>query len=215
MAMKTKRKKTPVPCCRDCGSTEDVESGLCATCETENYVWCEVCQGFQNRDGELCRHVFWTDCGYNGAGGYEDDWNHCRESFFRLLDLLAAVPKYSRDGDGWCWSEKETASDLITALERRLARDNFWTFTHGFLLSTPDVDFVEGRTDLHPSTKCLLFANIRGTHFVRWREKSYELYQSAGDGFAWLESLCAEETKQANARTLKWIMDWRFGRVRR
>lgn len=198
--------KKSAAACRDCEGTHDVIDGLCAECEA-NYEWCEVCQKDQSRDHESCRHLFFTSYGVtNGAGASSTDWDDCRKSFFALLDILTDVP---RDGfDGWCWCEYEPAGDLIAAMERRILRDNFWTFIHGFLLSTPDLDFFEGRTDLHPTTTCLSFAHVRGHMLI-----NHPRHDEACDGFGFLETLCAKETKQANARVARWIGEWRMGRV--
>lgn len=69
-------------------------------------VYCTVCADYFP-DDEHCRHVYWTDCGWRGAGAFEDG---SKESF---LALVRAMP------EGF-------ASDLAAAIK---SERGFSTFT--------------------------------------------------------------------------------------
>jgi hypothetical protein len=190
MTPKTKE-RTPKPKCRDCGGTDEVIDGLCAECE-EHCVHCDVCEEWHSTEGDVCRHVFWTDCGWAGAGTYEGGWDAFRGPFWAFLDAMAEVE--SPDLDDY--------PDLVTGIEVELARDAFFTRLEGPMLGTPDLLFYRSRPDLHESVGSLSFARIG----------PYQVPRDDGevaDGFAWLQSLCADDTKEANRRTLGWIGEWR------
>lgn len=202
--------------CRDCSSTEDVIDGLCEEC-SQNYEWCAVCHKDVSRDGNYCRHLSWTDgIGHVGAGTYEGDWDYCRESFHALLDLLAMIPQCAtRDADerGWLgWRDRDdgAADDLVTEIERWLVRDNFWTFLHGSMFGTPDCDFRHERRK--SDGWCPPFAELNSSWVNVWLSECPEKYEAAADGFKWLTTLESQKTKAANARTVRWIMEWRLGR---
>jgi hypothetical protein len=91
-------------CCH-CGKLKsDVIRGYCATCESEQTVWCEVCQERMSQDDE-CRHLVWTDFGYAGAGSNECDYDDCRASFLSLLTATVMahrlLPVLVECRDGW------------------------------------------------------------------------------------------------------------------
>jgi hypothetical protein len=195
---KTKKKRSPRPKCEECGSTKNVINGLCESCE-EDHVWCNVCERWFSTEGETCRHVFWTDCGWYGAGQYEGDWDNSKEPFWAFLDVMAKVVDPCVDD----------YPDLVTGIESEIRKDAFWTRLEGFMLSTPDLLFYRLRPDLprhDGKITCLSFARIRPSQIER--DDS-----AVADGFAWLQSLCADETKAANRRTLIWIREWRKERA--
>lgn len=191
--------------CQFCAGHNDVIGGICEKCADER-VYCGICHSWHSRDGDLCRHVFWSDCGYAGSGSSETSPEDVRDSFFALFELFALAPRDGRDG--WCWSEKEPPGSLVDAILLRLEGRGLWTFTHGFLLSMPDLDLVEQRPDLPAGCGPLAFAHIPGSVFKGWLEQQPEKYAAASDGFGWLQSLEAERTQEANAITAEWARQW-------
>lgn len=83
----SKSKKRKCAYC-DCLTTEPEKTPhgdwCCSTCFCENFEWCGVCQEYQGTD-DPCRHIFWTENGYMGVGGYEHDWPHHKDSFMAVL----------------------------------------------------------------------------------------------------------------------------------
>lgn len=194
--------------CQECGGMDEVIDGMCEECE-QDHVYCDVCKEWHPRDSDKCRHLYWTDCGYSGAGSCDGEWDYCKESFFSLLDLLASIPRDGREGWGWARQTEETC--LVSAMESRIAANNFWTFTHGFMLSMPELDFRQMRPDLGPDVG-LAFAVVSSAWPRRWIGHHNEIYHAASDGFGWLTTLEADKTPEANAETVKWIREWREAR---
>lgn len=196
--------------CKECGSHAEVIDGICEDCENA-HVYCGVCKEWLSRDSE-CRHLFWCEWDYAGAGSdHSDTKDLCKEGLFALLDLLASVEKYGHLG--WCWAQEEPAKDLVDAIEARIAHNNFWTFTHGWLLCVPDVDFVEMRPLSGSPKNCGVFAHLRGSLTEAWREQDEAKHALAGDGFNWLQTLEAEKTVDANILTVEWIREWRKAKI--
>jgi hypothetical protein len=204
--------------CEHCGceGTPDNEviDGYCGNCEADT-AWCEVCQERFSRDSEWCRHIFWTDCGDYGAGSYEYDWDECRESFFHMLDLLEAV-----SDTPWDWMHRRR-SGLVGAVEAHIAADDFWTFQSGPLIGAyPDnitfrCKFPEDNPN-YPAYRTL-FADFHHQAIRVWEDypdvsPDVTKVDAASIGWQWLESLDGDKTKRANARTVKWIMEWRLAR---
>lgn len=188
--MKTRRKAKAK--CTECGSTDEVIDGLCDSCESER-VYCNICKVWHSREGEECRHLFWTEDGYGGSGATETEPSEWKESFFRLLDRIAAVKDWDWQGRG--------DKTLVDALEVEIGRNAFWTFFHGFMFSRPDIDFVCLRPDLPCGD--LAFATLRAETTEPWEGTGVD------DGFNWLQSLQADSTPEANALTVEWIREWR------
>lgn len=184
--------------CRDCGGSNEVIRGVCEYCD-HNYVYCEVCKQDHRRDGELCRHLFWTDCGYAGAGTYETDWKDIKADFFKALDALARIKKPDIDDH----------PDLITGLRIEIGRHRFWDREEGFMLSTPDLIFYHERPDLakHRDGKIisLYWARLKASDFSDADLDD----EDVRNGMQWLASLCARETKAANRQTVEWIKEWK------
>lgn len=202
--MTTKRKAKPK--CQECGSTKDVIDGMCEACE-EYHVWCDVCKVWHSTEGDTCRHVFWTEWGWAGAGSRESDWDDWKWPFFAFLDLMASIEDPEIDG----------YPDLVTGIEAEITKHAFWTRLEGPMLGTPDLRFYRLRPDLHPSVGSLGFARITASEIYGEDEDDSDWDDdddgdpddSVSDGFAWLQSLCADETPEANERTLGWIGEWR------
>lgn len=213
-----------VPACQCCGTTEEVEvtrgNELCPDCESEHYVYCTVCKGFQPRDDE-CRHVNWTDCGYTGAGAQDglDPAEMHKDGVFLFFDLLDTLP--ARDGD-----------NLARAAARAIRGHRFLTQMRGFLLSTPDMFLKERRyfdrrrrKTAKPNGEWLWcdFGEVRDRDFAP--ERSYAGHEDragtvvkdgfdAGKlvaGYEWLSTL-DDDTKTANRLTYKWYTEWKADR---
>lgn len=190
--------------CAVCDSQKSgVEESICPDCtENGDYAYCGICKEHYSREAEWCRHIFWSDCGDFGAGSY--DWDECREPFFKLLDFLDTITD-------WHFYDPSSGS-LVKAMEARIAADDFWTFYHGFMLSMPNLAFKRANP-WHPEDS-MTWANISARHFTDFEHRDPEGYAAAADGYGWLASLEADNTKQANARTVRWIMEWRLQKHR-
>lgn len=184
--------------CTECGSTEDIIRGLCQDCE-EHFVWCDCCKEWRPT-GDECRHVFWTDCGYAGAGTHETDWDSFKEPFHAFLNVLSrAKPEYV-DND---------YPDVLTGLESELRKNAFFTFLSGPMIGgPPDLGFRRLRPDLprHDGRVISLeFAEFRAAAFSGSDQEDEDVCL----GFSWLQSLGADDTKAANRLTVQWIREWR------
>jgi len=193
MTTKAKRRKR----CADCNvlcDPDDLDFGRCERCD-DYYYYCRVCNDKINEDDDH-RHVSWVNGhGWCGCGG---DWfepEHHRDSVWGFLDALAAIPQ-ERLIYGIIDYGTATFDEL---LERFIGADNFWTFTHGFMMSTPTIDF---RHLVRKDFSCP-FLCIRPDDVDAMQRPELSL------GWAWLSSLCADETKAANATTVGWIREWR------
>ena len=195
------RKPRPVRRCFGCESVIGVYSdGLCGTCyDSGLYEWCNVCNEYQYTQGDECRHISWTECGYIGAGVHKGDWDQSRGDFHAMLDLFAAVEKPCLDD----------YPDLVTAIECEVAKNAFWTRLEGFMLSTPTLYLYRLRPDLphlEPGVG-LFFARVEASQLGE-RDSDHDV----ATGFGWLQSLEDGKTLAANRRTVEWIRLWRANR---
>ncbi len=193
---KVKRRKR-CTYCDELKPADEVQGGLCEECE-DYHVYCNVCGKYIHEDSGH-RHFGWVDgvgwCGC-GAEGYCDKADY-KESFFDFMDRLAVIPQerlvYRILDYG-----NATFDELM---ERFIAANNFWTFVHGFLMSTPNIDFRhQVREEWYPP-----FLSIRASDVDAMQEEGLAL------GWAWISSL-DDETKAANKITVGWIREWRAAR---
>jgi hypothetical protein len=191
--------------CDVCDAAENVDDGLCEDCE-ENAVHCSVCERWYSRDGDECRHLHWTDCGYLGSGACDLDDEYVKQDFFALLDLLHRIEIRRSDS-------LDDYPDLITGVEVEVRENAFFTRYEGYLLSVPDLVFYRERPDLprdNGEVQALPFARIYGgrVYDASLRNTPREDGR-VEDGWGWLTSLGAGDTKEANRKTVQWIREWR------
>jgi hypothetical protein len=185
--------------CQECGGTEDVQLGICEDCSPD-FTWCNCCKEWQRQDGDTCRHIFWTEDGWAGAGSDGDvEPDEFKEPFFTFLDILGDLePK-----DTCCYRYL----DMITWLQAEISKHAFWTFTIGPMIGgLPELNFRRADPELSKDGKIIGYTYASVSGYVLER---HPRYKDAGDGFAWLQSLCATDTKKANRLTVKWIKEWR------
>lgn len=184
--------------CKACDEPA-VESGLCDEC-IEYATYCDACKTWYSQESDKCRHLFWSSYGWAGAGSCEVDWGKFKLPFFALLDVLAVSTP---------WMPNDEYADVITGMQKEICRHRFWTKTVGPMLGTPDLMFYRLRPDL-PKDK----GQVQALYFALYRPSDLSKLddEDVGEGFSWLQSLCADDTVEANRQTVKWIEEWRRAR---
>lgn len=86
----TKRRKRCDYCkeLRDDVLKDGTAGNLCSECESENFVYCSICNDWLPQDDGLHRHLFWTENGYGGSGATDIDPEDWRPDFLEFLALL-------------------------------------------------------------------------------------------------------------------------------
>ena len=195
--------------CRDCEGTDEVIDGICSDCSSI-YVYCSICDEHHHEDS-TCRHVFWTDFGWAGAGSNETAPENVKDDFFALLDRLDLVEREGKievrwyGDDSWC-----RGLDVVSAIRTCVAENKFWTFAWGPMLGCPTLDLK--RQSAHDKDRGFAFASIHGERLLDHDDSDEP--GSVMIGWRWLQTLCAEETPKANALTVEWIDVWRRHRSR-
>lgn len=204
-AKRASRRKT----CRDCGGRDEVIDGLCSDCDA-NYVYCSCCDERHEQDS-TCRHVFWTDFGWCGAGSNETDPEDVKDDFFALLDRIDALDREKKfevrwyGDDSWC-----EGLGVVEAIRAAVHENRFWTFAWGPMLGCPTLDL--NRQSDRDKDRGVTFASIYGDRLAE--DDGSETSEGIAVGWHWLASLCADETVAANILTVRWIDEWRLRRAR-
>jgi len=181
--------------CRDCGSNDDVQGGLCAACEAENYVYCTVCQEQLHIDSAYNhRHLFFSEHGeWYGTGGTDMDdgaLEEIRASLFVLFEKLGR--------------------DVILALARTIKNNHMGydaLHTVTGLVVGPSILFcyLDGEPDGKGGYHLLSCGN-RFTDNLSDDDEEAMKY-----GVCWLFGLDNEETEDANRQTIAWIEEYLNG----
>lgn len=179
-------------CCDEVADDLSPE-GVCEECESEYYVYCDVCSKHVRQDGR-CRHVFWDDDGWGGCGYVEYDrdrnrvgvWALCRHlekaKSLALRDALRAGTFYFQHrgpligrGDLYAWLGKGSGVD-----------------GHGFF--RPLADAIQSGTI--PDKESSLACSAVGWIVSLW---------SGGDD-PWKDR--ERETREWDEKTAGWIDQW-------
>lgn len=173
--------------CEYCGKRPNKDNKLtqinygsvCWDCLSDNFVWCEICTEYFLADNH-CRHVFWTDFGWRGSGGYRGDWDDHKESFFALLD------------------ETRMADDLL--VELRACNVNLQ-----LLIPLIGMETVLLRLNHKEYGDILTDAMLKAQEEQAPNEEDHRLMM----GSHWLLSLQPGKTKEADDVTIRWIEEWK------
>lgn len=152
-----------------------------------HFEYCSICKA-DVLDDDLCEHLYQPNCGeIVGAGGEEPS----QESFFAALDWLEAVEGW-RDWQIWPYRLSLSEANPLLVVEHLLLSKTF------------------RRMSVAPHCLEAHFA----AHFDGELDDWQIQFDECENGLGWLTTL-GQDTPEANAKTLRWIMEWRLSKAER
>ncbi len=172
--------------CRWCEDREaDYENGLCEYCDSE-VSECVICKSEEHIDSK-CRHIFKdSEWRWNGSGVMGDYYDN-RTAKVGLIALCEAMPR-----------------GFASALFYAIKSGRFYTFLMAPMIGSGG-SMTLGGFDwpfFHPH-------RVREPRWEKEIVKAGEEHgdsEEVADGYHWLVSLYKDETPEANAVTLRWLM---------